>query len=91
MLWKPYAMETICAPSYANIFMDHFEKKRIYPFVKGFSLIYLRFIGDIFFIWTGNKKDLMKFLNELNTKHEPLNLNSRYKKQALRFYILKYT
>ena len=25
-------------------------------------------IDDIFFIWTANKKDLIKFLNKLNTK-----------------------
>ena len=61
-------MGAICAPSYANIFMDHFERKLIYPFIKTFSLIYLRFIDDIFFIWTGSKTDLEKFVNELNTK-----------------------
>ena len=65
-------MGTICAPSHANIFMDNFEKKLIYPFIKGFSLIYLRFIDDKFLIWTGNKKDLVKFLNELNTKHKSI-------------------
>ena len=43
-------MGTICAPSYANIFMDHFERKYISPFLQGLSLIYLRFIDDIFFI-----------------------------------------
>ena len=42
-------MGTICAPSYANIFMDHFERTFIYQFIKTFSLIYLRFIDDIFF------------------------------------------
>ena len=57
---KGCAMGTLWAPSYANIFMDHFLKKLIYPFIKGFSLIYLRFIDDIFFIWTGNKKDRHK-------------------------------
>ena len=62
-------MGTICAPSYANIFMDHFERKFIYPFIKTFLLIYLRFIDDIFFIWTGSKAGLEKFLNELNKKH----------------------
>ena len=69
---KGCAIGTICAPLYANIFMDHFEKNLIYPLIKGFSLIYLRFIDDIFFIWTGNKKDLMNFLNELNSKHESI-------------------
>ena len=38
---KRCAMGTICAPSYANIFMDLFEKKNIYPFLQGLSLIYL--------------------------------------------------
>ena len=47
---KGCAMGTICAPSYANIFMDHFERKFIYPFIKTFSLIYLRFIDDILFM-----------------------------------------
>ena len=28
------AMVTICAPAYANIFMDEFEQKRIYPLIK---------------------------------------------------------
>ena len=60
-------MGTICAPSYANIFMDHFEGKFIYPFIKIFSYLYLRFIDDIVFTWTGSKADLEKFVNELNT------------------------
>ena len=47
---KGCTMRTICAPSYANIFMDHFERKFIYLFIKTFSPIYLRFIHDIFFI-----------------------------------------
>ena len=52
--------------------MDHFEKKLTYPFIKGFSLIYLRFIDYKFLIWTGKKKDLVKFLNELNTKQKSI-------------------
>ena len=49
-------MGTICAPSHANIFMDHFERKYISPFLPGLSLIYLKFINDILFIWTGSKE-----------------------------------
>ena len=51
-------MGTICAPSYANTFMKQFEKKFIYLFIKTFSLIYLRFIGNMFFMRTGSKADL---------------------------------
>ena len=65
-------MGTICAPSYANIFMDQFEKKYIYPFLQGISLIYLRFIDDIFFIWAGNKEQLTDCLINLNKKHNSI-------------------
>ena len=82
---KGCAMGTICAPSYANIFMDNFEKKLMYPFIKEFSLIYIRFIDDIFFIWTGNKKDLLKFLNELNTKHESIKFKFQISKTSITF------
>ena len=80
---KGCAMGTICAPSYANIFMDHFERKLIYLFFKIFSLIYLRFIDDIFFISTGNKTDLEKFSNELNTKHRSIKLEYEISKERI--------
>ena len=41
------AIGTIRAPAYANIFMDHYERKYIYPYLEGLSLSYLRFIDDI--------------------------------------------
>lgn len=75
-------METICPPFWTN-FTDHFENKFIYPFIKRTSLVYLRFINDIFFIWTGNKKDLMKFLNELNSKDESFKFEHRISKTNL--------
>ena len=52
---KDCTMGTICAPSYVNIFMDHFERKCLSPVLQGLSLIYLKFIDDIFFTWTGSK------------------------------------
>ena len=67
MLWEPSVHHH--TPIYLWIIL---KKKLIYPFINGFPLIYLRFIDDIFLIWIGNKKDLMKFLNELNTKHESI-------------------
>ena len=78
-LWiNDCAMGTICAPSCANIFMDHFERKFIYPSIKTFSLIYLRFIDSRFFIWTSSETDLENFLSELNTKH--LSIKFEYEK-----------
>ena len=45
--------------------------------IKTFSLIYHRFIDDIFFIGTGCKTDLENFLNELN-----INKNKIFRKKA---------
>ena len=78
-------MGTICAPSYANILMDHFKRKFILPFIKTFSLIYLRFIDDIFFIWIGSKIDLETFLNELNAKHPSTKFKYEISKKRISF------
>ena len=65
-------MGPIFAPACANIFVDHFERKYIYPFLEGLSLSYLRFIDDIFLIWTGSKHQLITFLSDLNTKNNSI-------------------
>ena len=68
-------MGTICAPSYANIFMANFEAKHIYPYIKEKSLLYLRYIDDIFMIWKVTKAEFMTFINELNEKHKTIKLD----------------
>ena len=75
---KGCAVGTICAPSYANIFMDHFEKIYI-------SLSYLRFIDDIFFIWTGNKEQLIQNLDELNAKRDSIKFEYKVSKTGISF------
>ena len=62
-------METMCAPSYANIFIDHFERKYINPLIEGKSLTYFRYIDDISLIWTGTKNELDQFFKDLNKNH----------------------
>ena len=61
-------MGFICAPSYSNIFLDHFKRKYISLLLQGFSSIYLRF-NDKFFTWTGGKEQLLWNMDKLNTKH----------------------
>ena len=80
-------MGTICASSCANILMDHFERKLIYLFLKKFSLKYLRFIDDIFFIWTGSKTDLERFLNELNAKRPSIKFEYEISKERISFLV----
>ena len=49
-------MGTICAPAYANIFMAEFEQKYVYPLIKGKQILFLRYIDDIFTVWTKSEK-----------------------------------
>ena len=75
----------ICTPLSAIIFMDHFEKKYICPFLQGISLIYLWFIGDIFFIWTGSKEQLTNCLNDFNKKHNPIKFEDKISQTSITF------
>ena len=67
-----YTTGTICASAYANTFMAQFEKQHIYPYIKNKSILYLRYIDDIFMIWTGTKQELLIFLEKLNSKHKTI-------------------
>ena len=39
---KGFTMGTFSAPSYTNLFLNHFERKYIYSFIKGKSWTYFR-------------------------------------------------
>ena len=62
------AMGTAVAPNYANLFMDRFESKALanWPLKP---LIWLRFIDDIFMIWTHGEGTLNEFITYLNGIH----------------------
>ena len=68
-----------------NIFMDHFERKYVSPFLQGLSLIYLKFIDDMFFIWTGSKEKLIRNLDELNTKQDSIKFECKISKTSISF------
>ena len=79
-------MGTICAHSYPDILMNHFKRKFIDPFFKTFSLIYLRFIKVISFIWTGHKTDLESFFSrEFYTKHPSIKFEYEILKKRISF------
>ena len=61
-------MGTAVAPNYANLFMNRFESKALanWP-LKPF--IWLRFIDDIFMIWTHGEDTLTEFITYLNGIH----------------------
>ena len=68
-------MGTISFSSNANIFLVNFEAKHIYTYIKEMSLLYLRYIDDIFMMWKGTKAELMTFIKKLKDKHETIKLN----------------
>ena len=68
---KGCAMGTICAPSYANIFMGRFESERIYPKIESIIQSYLRYIDDVFLIWTGSKEEF----EEMTSEKQEVNYN----------------
>ena len=61
-------MGTAAAPKYANLFMNRFERKALenWPLKP---LIWLRFIDDIFMIWTHGDDNLTEFITYLNGIH----------------------
>ena len=82
---KGCAMGTKCAPSYANLFMGKFEKKYIYNRIKNKSKLYLRFIDDIFMIWTSSKEDLLNFIQEINQVHQSIKFTVEYSENSINF------
>ena len=78
-------MSTICASSYARIFIKNLEAKHIYPYIKEMSLLYLRCIGDIFMICKGSKAELMTFIKELNEKHKTIKVHFQISQRKIVF------
>ena len=82
---KGCAMSTICASSYARIFIKNLEAKHIYPYIKEMSLLYLRCIGYIFMICKGSKAELMTFIKELNEKHKTIKVHFQISQRKIVF------
>ena len=82
---KVCAMGTICAPSYVNIFISEFEEKHIYLLIKNKSVIYLRYIDDIFMVWIKSESELRHFMNEINQKHQSIKFDFKFSKESIEF------
>ncbi|CAM5099519.1 unnamed protein product [Eretmochelys imbricata] len=78
------AMSTRMAPQYANIFMadleQHFLSSR--PLTP---LLYLRYIDDIFIIWTHGKEALEECHHDFNNFHPTINLSLDQSTQEIHF------
>ena len=82
------AIGTKFAPPYACIFMSDLETK----FLEGQhlqSLVWLRYIDDIFLICTHGEESLKKFLEELNDFSQYLKFTNEYSAENIPFLDLK--
>ncbi|KAM9316367.1 tyrosine-protein kinase Blk [Gastrophryne carolinensis] len=62
------AMGSNVAPSYANLFMAHFEAQFVYthPLYDSHVLLWVRYIDDVFFLWQGPHDKLIEFKEDLD-------------------------
>ena len=79
------SMGTKCAPSYANLFMGYFEERYIYPHIANKNILYLRYIDDIFLIWTGSEHELNDFIEMINNVHPSIKFDTEYSYKEIHF------
>ena len=82
------AIGTKFAPRYACIYMDEVEQKFLETQSKK-PLIWLRYIDDIFFIWTHGEQELERFLKDLNNFTPNLSFTHEASKNCIPFLDLK--
>ena len=63
------AMGLIFAPPFACIFMGWLESKMLKGVTGILPDLWRRYIDDIFFLWHGNKEQLLQFISYLNSFH----------------------
>ena len=80
------AMGSPFAPNYANIFMDAIER-RILNSAPGDNkpILWLRFIDDIFAIWTLGRDNLFRFFDHMNSIHPTIKFEMSQSRDKIPF------
>ena len=47
--------------------------------------MFLRFIDDLFMIWTGSEQELLDFMSDLNNKHPSIKVEFKYSQAKIEF------
>ena len=80
------AMGSPMAPTYANIFMAMLEQKLLKEAPEGLIPIeWIRFIDDIFAIWTHGLNKLQTFLSHINRSHPTIKFEYTFSTQSVNF------
>ena len=78
------AIGTKFAPAYANLFMTRLEE-RLMDASADKPLVWMRFIDDVFFIWTHGEEKLKSFINHLNSSHETIKFTNEQSRGSISF------
>ena len=78
------AIDTKFAPPYACIFMDQVESKFLQT-QKFQTLVWFRYIEDIFFIWTHGENSLKNFMIELNNFNPNFKFTYEFSEASINF------
>lgn len=81
---KGVAMGKKFAPAYANIFMADWEEKALDKCSKK-PLQYLRYLDDIFGIWTHSLEEFTQFIHTLDTHDPSIRLKYKFDHQCIDF------
>ena len=82
------AIGTIFAPTYANLFMAGLESE-IFDIYELQPLLWLRFLDDIFCIWTHGKEKLMEFFEFINQYHPTIKFTMEQSTDSISFLDVK--
>ena len=77
-------MGTRVAPTYANLFMAHFEEKYVYTH-NSKPRIWFRLIDDIWGIFSGNKEKFQIFVEYLNSVHSSIKFTGEFSSKEVSF------
>lgn len=81
---KGTAMGKRFAPAYANIFMAEWEEQALSQCNQK-PAHYVRYLDDIWGIWTGTEMEFYTFLKELNSLNPSIQLKSELNKDSIDF------
>lgn len=72
------------APAYANIFMATWEQA-VFPKCSKLPILYIRYLDDIFGIWTHSKSDFEDFISVLNNHHDAITVKHNLQSEEIEF------
>ena len=70
---------------YIYIYFFFFEAKHIYPYIHGKSLLFLKYIDDIFMICNGTTEELILSIYDLNKKHKTIKFDYKMSTEKIEF------